>query len=124
MSGRWREPERVTCGSKRLPNGALERTVQWLASRVGHGFSEARGEPTCVCGHVWVERLEPEITLLTDVSEAVANLVVITRGTLSPRASVHSGVAARGATSSRTLACARAVVALGPRTDEVASPSL
>jgi hypothetical protein len=63
-------------------------------------FSEARGKPTCVCGRVWVERLEPEITLLTDVSEAIADLVVITRGVLSSQASVHSGVATRDTVSS------------------------
>ena len=49
-------------------------------------FSGVEGEPTRVCGHVWAERLEPEITLLTDVSKAVADLVVVTRGALSPRA--------------------------------------
>ena len=32
--------------------------------------------PIHVSGHVWVERLEPEITLLTDVSEVVVDLVV------------------------------------------------
>ena len=57
-------------------------------------FSEVRGEPTCVCGRVWLERLESGITLLTDVSEAIADLVVVTRGALSPRASVRGGVAA------------------------------
>ena len=44
----------------------------------------AKGALICVSGHVWVERLEPEITSLTDVSEAIMDLVVITRGTLSP----------------------------------------
>ena len=45
-------------------------------------FSEVRGEPTCVCGRVWVERLESGITLLTDMSEAIADLVIVTRGAL------------------------------------------
>ena len=62
--------------------------------------SEARGEPTRVCGHVWVEWLEPEIMLLTDVLEAIVDLVVIARGALSPQASVRGGVDARGAMSS------------------------
>ena len=87
-------------------------------------FFEARGEPTCVCGCVWVERLELEITLLTDVSEALVDLVVITWGTLSPRAYVHGGVAARGITSPQALACAGAIVVPGPQADEVASPPL
>ena len=41
-------------------------------------FSKARGEPTCVCGRVWVEQLEPEITLLIDVPKAIVDLVVVT----------------------------------------------
>ena len=44
----------------------------------------AKGVPICVSGRVWVERLEPEITLLTDVLEAVVDLVVMTQGALSP----------------------------------------
>ena len=40
--------------------------------------------PIRVSGRVWVERLELEITLLTDVSETITDLVVVTWGTLSP----------------------------------------
>jgi hypothetical protein len=35
----------------------------------------AKGAPIHVSGRVWVKRLEPEITLLTDVSEAIVDLV-------------------------------------------------
>jgi hypothetical protein len=38
--------------------------------------------PIHISGCVWVERLELEITLLTDVSEAIADLVIITWGAL------------------------------------------
>jgi hypothetical protein len=54
-------------------------------------FSEARGEPACVCGHVWVDRLESRTMLLTDVL----------------------GVVVEGATSPQALACDEVVVALG-----------
>ena len=53
-----------------------------------------KGKPARVCGHVYVEWPESEIALLIDVSKAVADLVVVTRGVLSPRASVHGRVAA------------------------------
>ena len=38
MFGYWREPERVTRGSKWLLDGVLGCTVLWFALRVGHGF--------------------------------------------------------------------------------------
>ena len=71
-------------------------------------FSKSRGEPTCVCGCVWVERLEPEITLLTDVLEAIDDVVARARGAPSPQVFAYTG----------------AVVVPGPQTDEVASPPL
>jgi hypothetical protein len=87
-------------------------------------FSEARGEPTCVCGRVWVELLELEITLLTDVPEAIMDLVVVTWGALSPQASIRGELTARDTTFSRAHACAGAVMVPRPQTDEVTSPSL
>jgi hypothetical protein len=62
--------------------------------------------------------------LLTNVSKTIADLVIVTRGALSPRASVRGGVAALGIASPRALACAGAVVVPGPQADEVASPPL
>ena len=38
----------------------------------------AKGVPIRVSGRVWVEQLELEITLLTNVSEAITDLVVVT----------------------------------------------
>jgi hypothetical protein len=84
----------------------------------------AKGAPIHVSGRVWVEWLEPEIMLLTDVSEAIVDLVVITWGALRPQASVRGGFATQGATNPQALACARAVVVPGPQGNEVASPPL
>ena len=52
-------------------------SVSWLQ------FSKARGEPTCVCGRVWVERLELEIALLIYVLEVIDDLVAGARGAVS-----------------------------------------
>ena len=52
---------------------SIARSMGW-----SQGFG-AKGVPICVSGCVWVERLEPEITLLTDVLKVVTDLVVITR---------------------------------------------
>ena len=71
-------------------------------------FFEARGEPTCVCGRVWVEQLEPEIMLLTGVPKAVDEPVAVARGASSPRVLVCDGV----------------VVVSGPPADEDASSAL
>jgi len=57
--------------------------------------------PIRVSGRVWVERLEPEITLLIDVSEAIDDLVAEAQGMPSPRA----------------FACGGAIIVPGPRAD-------
>ena len=57
-------------------------------------FFEARGEPTCVCGHVWVEQLESETMFLTDVPKVVMGLVAVAWGAVSPRAPAHGKVVA------------------------------
>jgi hypothetical protein len=113
MSGRERGSNQVTRELSATGTHCVG-TMPFGSFRGRPWTSVAVGELIHVCGRVWVERLEPKITLLTNVSEAVADLIVVTRGALSPRASVRGGVAAWGAASPRAYACIKVVVVLGP----------
>jgi hypothetical protein len=61
----------------------VSRQDVWAHLSVPHstGWSQcygAKGAPICVSGCVWVERVELEITLLTNVLEAITDLVIVT----------------------------------------------
>jgi hypothetical protein len=82
----------------------------WFALWVGSGSSSLvlMGEPKCVCGCAWAERLESKLMSLTDVLEAVTDLTIVAWSAASPRALVHGEV----------------VAILGPRANEGISSEL
>jgi hypothetical protein len=68
----------------------------WFTLRVDSGSSSLvlMGEPTCVCGCAWVERLESKLMSLIDVSKVIADLAVVAWGAASPRALICGEVIA------------------------------
>jgi hypothetical protein len=67
-----------------------------------------------VCGCAWVKWIDLKWTCLTDVLEAIEELVAAARVAASPQAFACGGVADRGAASPRAFARGGVIVVLGP----------